>query len=266
MTSPHLPKGLALVTGASSGIGAAYARALAGRGCDLVLVARRTERLKALAGDLAAAHGIQAKPLKADLSTEAGIKKIERRLDEDPATWLVHAAGFGTRGKLADVDPAKIGAQTRLHAEAAIRLARAALPGMLAKNTGSIVLVSSLAAFFTATHYTSYSATKAYLNMLAQGLADELTGTGIHVQALCPGLVRTEFMSTPEFSDYAYENVPGLFWQEPDQVAAESLSNLGNGRVVHVCGPHNRAFVAAMHTPVIGQALSFGLSWLSRRS
>lgn len=266
MNRASLPSGPALITGASSGIGAAYARALAGRGCDLVLVARRAERLRALAGELSAAHGIQAKPLKADLSTEAGIRKTERRLAEAPVTWLVHAAGFGTRGKLHQVDPAKIAAQTRLHSEAAIRLARAALPDMLEQDSGAIILVSSLAAFFSATHYTSYSATKAYLNMLAEGLADELTGTGVRVQAVCPGLVRTEFMSTPEYSDFAYEQVPGMFWQQADQVVAESLGNLGRGHVVHVSGVHNRAFIRAMHTPVIGQALSFGLSWLSRRA
>jgi len=265
MSSADLPTGAALVTGASSGIGAAYARALAARGCDLVLTARRADRLAALAKELRTAHQVQATTLKADLSSEAGIKKIERRLAAEPVAWLVHAAGFGTRGRLWEVDAAKVAAQTRLHSEAAIRLTRAALPGMLSNDAGAIVLISSLAAFFSATHYTSYSATKAYLNMLVQGLADELSGTGVHVQAVCPGLVRTEFMSTPEYSDFAYEQVPGPFWQRADHVAAESLAALAAGKTLCIPGAHNRAFAAAMNTPVLSRLLGAGLRWASKR-
>jgi uncharacterized protein len=258
---------LALVTGASSGIGAAFARALAARGCDLVLVARRRERLEALGAELGAAHGVIAEPLVADLATEAGLAKVERRAVASPApAWLVHAAGFATRGAFHEVDPAKIRAQLRVHVESAARLSRAALPGMAAAGTGNLVLVSSLASFMTSMHYTSYSATKAYMNTLIEGLAAEHRGTGVRVQALCPGLTRTEFLESPEYKDFKYDKVPAWAWMSAEAVVAESLSALerGAGPIV-VTGLMNRAFLGAVRTPVLGRALTAVIDYLSRK-
>jgi uncharacterized protein len=258
---------LALVTGASSGIGAAFARALAARGCDLVLVARRRERLDELGAELAAAHGVIAEPLVADLATEAGLAKVERRAGGAPAlAWLVHAAGFATRGAYHEVDPAKIRAQLRVHVETAQRLCRVVVPGMLAARQGSVVLVSSLAAFMTSKHYVSYAATKAYLNTLAEGLTIELQGTGVRVQALCPGLTRTEFLESPEYKDFKYDKVPTWAWMSAEAVVRESLAALdrGAGPIV-VTGLMNRAFLGAVRTPVFGRALCKLIDYLSRK-
>ena len=160
----------ALVTGASSGIGEAYARRLAQDGCDLLLVARRAERLGVLADQLSRAHGIQAVPLPADLATDAGIGAVERAVsDGPPLAWLIGCAGFGTRGRFVDVAPDQVRRMVRLHIEANVRLVRSALPGMIALRRGAVVMVSSLSAFLTTAEYVSYSASKAYLNMLVLG-------------------------------------------------------------------------------------------------
>jgi hypothetical protein len=254
-----------LITGASSGIGAAFARRLAARGCDLLLVARSGDRLAALATELRGHHGIRAEPLALDLIAEADLTALERRLEGGAEFgWLIHAAGFGTRGRFVEQGAHTLQAQLRLHAEAGLRLTRAALPGMLARGRGALVLVSSLAAFFSATHYTSYSATKAYLNMLVEGLRDELAGSGVAVQALCPGLTRTGFFDSPSHGGFAYTQVPATFWQQPAQVVDESLRALARGRSRCIPGRHNRAFFSAMHTPGLGRLLAAGLGWLSR--
>ncbi len=256
----------ALVTGASSGIGAAYARALAARGTDLVLVARRRERLEALGAELGASHGVRVEPLAADLATQAGLARAERRAAASPApAWLVHAAGFATRGAFHEVDGGKIRAQLRVHVETAARLARAVLPGMATAGGGSVVLVSSLAAFMTSRHYVSYAATKAYLNTFAEGLAIELGGSGVRVQALCPGLTRTEFLESPEYRDFKYDKVPAWAWMSAEAVVAESLAALDAGRgPIVVTGLMNRAFLGAVRTPLFGRALCRLIDYLSR--
>lgn len=260
-----LPQGPALITGASSGIGAAFARRLAARGCDLLLVARRGDRLAALAAELRDRHGVRAEPLPLDLTAEADLAALEQRFyGGADLSWLIHAAGFGTRGRFVDQGPPTLQAQLRLHAEAALRLTRAVLPGMVARGNGALVLVSSLASFFSSTHYTSYSATKAYLNMLVEGLRDELAGSGVTAQALCPGLTRTGFFDSPSHGGFAYTQVPALFWQQPAQVVDESLHALARGRSLCIPGRHNRAFFGAMHTPGLGRLLATGLGWLSR--
>jgi hypothetical protein len=257
---------LALVTGASSGIGAAYARALAGRGHDLVLVARRRERLAELGAELHRAHGASAEVLAADLSRETDLVRLERRIGRGPGlAALVHAAGFATRGSFHEVDPAKIRAQLAVHVGAGCRLARAALPSMVAAGRGDLVLISSLAAFMTSRHYVSYAATKAYLNTLAEGLSIELRGTGVRVQALCPGLTRTEFLESPEYKDFKYDKVPAWAWMSAEAVVAESLAALDAGRgPIVVTGLLNRAFLGAVRAPVFGRALCKLIDFLSR--
>ena len=136
-----------------------------------------------------------------------------------------------------------------LHVVAAVRLARAVLPAMVDHGRGTIIAVSSLGAFYTASRYVTYSATKSYLNMFALGLAEELAGTGVRVQALCPGLTRTEFLSTPEYAEFDYSEVPELFWTSSEQVVDESLAALRTGRVVVVPGLANRLFVGLLDSP-----------------
>jgi uncharacterized protein len=233
----------ALVTGASSGIGAAWARALAARGADLVLVARREDRLRALADELAAGHGVGVEVLAADLTDARGLEAAVDRAgaDQAPVDLLVNNAGFGTGRALVNIDPARLDAEVRLDVGAVVALTRAALPGMLERGHGAVVNVSSVVGFQPVARLATYSASKAFVTAFTEALAEEVRGTGVQVQALCPGLTRTEFqqVSSPERPTRA----PGFLWQEADEVVAASLDGLARGRVVVVPGLHNRGAV-----------------------
>jgi len=244
----------ALITGASSGIGAAFARRLAAERHHLILVARREAQLRELAEELARLHGVEAEVLAADLATEDGIQRVVNTIEEArPVDLLVSGAGFGTRAFFAEVAPDRLDRMVRLHAQAGVRLTRAVLPRMLERRRGGIIHVSSLAAFFTSARYVLYSATKAFLNTFCEGLADEVAPQGVRVQALVCGLTRTGFMQSPDFAEFNYEKVPAFFWMGPDEVAAESLQALaGGGPVVFIAGAQNRAFVKVMTAPVVG--------------
>ncbi len=189
---------LALVTGASSGIGAEFARQLARRGYDLLLVARRADRLDALASDLAA-HGAQAQTMACDLTRREDRRDIESLLAREPVALLVNNAGFGAYMPFVDLDPDVAEEQIALQSVAVARLSRAALPGMIGRGSGTIINVSSRLAWSgpasgpTLPKRANYAATKAYVNTFTQILAQELEGTGVRVQALCPGVVFTEF-------------------------------------------------------------------------
>ncbi|MGC4120966.1 MAG: SDR family NAD(P)-dependent oxidoreductase [Myxococcales bacterium] len=256
----------ALVTGASSGIGEAYARRLAKDGNDLVLVARRAEKLASLAQELERAHGVKVEAVSADLSTDEGMEAAEKVIDAGPLDWLVSSAGFATRGHLVSVAPEKIARQVRLHVEANARMVRRVLPGMVERKRGSLVVVSSLSAFLTTEHYVTYSASKAYLNMFVLGLRDELRGTGVRAQALCPGLTKTEFMFTEEYKDFSYDSVPAWVWMSAEEVVDESVQALERAEKepVFVPGRGNRAFVKVMETPLVGTAVRAAISRLGR--
>lgn len=246
-------KGTALITGASSGIGAAFAARLAGKGFKCILVARRADALTELALRLEKDHAIPVEVLSADLSSDTGIAAVEGRIAKDPAiTVLVNAAGFGTRGLFAETDPRKTESMIILHVLATARLCRAALPSMIQNRRGWIINVSSMGAYFTAPHFVTYSATKSFITMLTRGLKSELTCTGVRVQALCPGLTRSEFLFTDEFKGVNYSRIPFPFWMSADAVARKSLAALRWNRVVVVPGLGNKLWVIYMKLPVIG--------------
>jgi uncharacterized protein len=231
-----------LITGASSGIGAAFARRLAGYGVDVTLVARRRDRLEALAESLEL-RGARCHVIAADLATDGGVEEVVAAIERRAPTLLVNAAGFGTRRFFVDLPAERLEAMARLHVMAPLRLTRAALPAMIARGAGGVIMVSSLAAFFTTSRYTTYSATKAFLNQLSEGLQVELQGTGVSVQALCPGLTRTGFFDPDDQEGFDYPGVPGWVWLSPDEVVEASLSRLGGSRVVVVPGTLNRSLV-----------------------
>lgn len=257
----------ALVTGASSGIGEAYARRLAHEGFDLILVARRNRLIESLADELQKTYDIKAKTLAADLATEEGITSVEDKIaGGPPLSWLISSAGFGTRGRFVDVPKMKIIQMNRLHVEANARLVKASLPGMLDNRFGRIVLVSSLSAFLTTSEYVNYSATKAYLNMFAMGLRDELTSTGVKVQALCPGLTKTEFFATEEFENFKYDAMPSWVWMTTHQVVEESIRSLNKKKSppIFIPGLKNKAFTSLLSTPLLGALARAGLARIGR--
>jgi uncharacterized protein len=186
--------GLAVVTGASAGIGRVYAQRLAARGYDLLLVARDATRLQALCAELSAAHGVSAEAFVADLSDDTAIAALADRLrTESRLAVLVNNAGFGTRGVIGKADPGGQARMLRLHVQAVHELTQAALPGMRERRRGWVITVASVASWVPALGNVNYNSTKAYQRMYCEALALELQGSGVHVHAVCPGFTYTEF-------------------------------------------------------------------------
>lgn len=249
--TPSSPsRSLAVVTGATAGIGRVFCERLAARGHDLVLVARDRARLEATAAALADRHGVVATPHPCDLADPAALEALAAWLAGRPRVdVLVNNAGFGTMGALATAPAAGQTAMVRVHCEAPVRLTQAVLPGMLARDAGLVVHVASVAAFMTAPGNATYSATKAFLVMLATGMSTELAGTGVRVQALCPGFTRTEFH---ERARMAVGEIPRPLWMSAERVVDASLAAADRGGpVVVVPGAGYRAVVAGVrHVPL----------------
>lgn len=188
----YVPR-LALVTGASSGLGELIAERLAERGADLVLAARRRDRLDALAARLAERHGTRSTVIEADLARPGAASDVWAQLDGAAPDTLVNAAGFATHGAFADEDPDRIRDEVTVNATALVDLMRAALPSMLAEGRGAIVNIASTAAFQPVPGMAVYAATKSFVRELTEAVAHEVRGTGLKVIALCPGATRTEF-------------------------------------------------------------------------
>ncbi|MGC1121136.1 MAG: SDR family oxidoreductase [Candidatus Methanofastidiosia archaeon] len=228
---------VALITGPSSGLGAAYARKLASKGYNLVLVARREERLSALSSELQTNHPIKVEVLVADLTRESDIERVETKISNlEHVDILINNAGFGTTGTFAEVDlDGQLGMIT-IYVVAPTRLIRAALPKM--EKGGSIINVASLGAFVKVPGNATYCATKAYLVVFSETLQMELKERGIHVQALCPGFTNTEFHE--KMGGFDRSVIPKFLWMKPEDVAKESLKALERGKVLCIPGLRNR--------------------------
>ena len=249
--------GAALVTGASSGLGAAFARELARRGADLILVARREERLHALAGELTKQHGVHVEVWPADLADPAGLEAIARKIEALPVLdLLVNNAGIGGAGFFAEEPPDSQQHMVALHMSAPTRLCRAALPGMIARHTGALINVASLAAFIPLPGSTLYCATKAAVVALSRAMDMETRGSGVRVQALCPGFIRTEFHNSLDPRRFDPSRIPGFMWSPPEDVVTASLAGLERGQVICVPGAQYRLILALARTGVIHPALS----------
>jgi short-subunit dehydrogenase len=232
-----------LVTGASAGIGAAFARACAAHSESLLLVARRSERLEALAGGLDA--GCRVEVLVADLaSLEGQARTVEALRQGDVPDLLINNAGFSTLGPFAASDLDAELAMQRLHEDACLALTRAALPGMIEARRGAVINVSSIAALLRLPGVATYAATKAFLLSFTRSLHAELDGSGVQAQCLCPGYTRTEIHSRESFSGFDASRVPDDQWMEASEVVGESLAALATpSRWLVVPGEHNRALL-----------------------
>jgi short-subunit dehydrogenase len=233
---------LAVITGASAGLGREFAVQLAQRGHDLALVARDATRLEALAAELAAAHGVRAEAWPCDLGQAADVDALVARLKAAPRVdLLVNNAGFGTQGALAKADPVGQEQMIMVHVMAATRLSQAVLPGMVARQRGGILNVSSVASWIATQGNVNYCATKAYLRTFSLALAAECAGRGITVQALCPGFTHTEFHQRLGFDK---GGVPAWLWLPASRVIRESLDALAaGGPVVVVPGKRYKLMV-----------------------
>jgi short-subunit dehydrogenase len=234
----------ALVTGSSSGIGRAFARALARRGLHVVLVARDRARLDRLAAEIGA-QGSRAEVLVADLGDPVQLARVEDRLRGEPAIdLLVNNAAFGVSGRFTDVSVEAAERQILVNVRAPTRLAHAALEGMLARRRGGLINVSSGTAFVPSLYNAAYSGTKAYLAILSLTMAEELRDSGIHVLTVFPGFTRTEFQQRAGFD---VSRVPGYLWQEASQVVDEALAAFDAGRQFCVPGALNKVAIALNH-------------------
>lgn len=220
----------ALITGATAGIGAAFARRLARDGHDVVLAARNTERLRKQAAELHDRHGVEASVLTADLATEEGLSALEERVGdrERPVDLLVNNAGFGIKGSFPDVPLADELTLLRVHCEAVLRATTVAAEAMRERGRGGIVNVSSMAAFVP---HGTYSASKAWVVQFTQGAARDMAGTGVRLMVLCPGLVRTEFH---ERAGGDVSKVPDWVWLDAGRVVDAALTDLARGRTLSV--------------------------------
>ncbi len=239
---PAEPRPVAAVTGASSGIGREFARALSAKGYDLLLVARSRDRLDALATELRDRDDIDARVIAADLGDGAQLAAVEDQLRAAPPNLLVNNAGFGTSGAFATLDVSREEELLRVNVIALMRLARAPLPGMLERGSGAIINVSSLAGQVPSGFNATYGASKAFVTSFSQALHEELRDTAVTVQCLLPGLTDTAWAETTGID---VSNTPSMAISDPADVAAASLAALEHDSVVCIPGVPNRvlAFV-----------------------
>jgi short-subunit dehydrogenase len=229
----------ALVTGASSGLGETFARHLARRGHELVLVARRVDRLERLATELRALSGAAVEVIGADLETAAGRGQVADRLSGDTPWLLVNNAGFGTRGRFVDQVGHREAGEVTLNCLAVEELMRAALAGCVAGRGGGVINLASTASFQPIPYMATYAATKAFVLHLTEAVATELRGSGVRVMALCPGPTRTEFGTVAGVQE-DFERL-GALYMSADRVVAAGLRAIDRGDVICVPGPLNLA-------------------------
>jgi len=230
----------ALVTGATAGIGAAFTRQLAARGHDLVLVARDAARLESAAQQLRT-YGVQVEVLAADLGDDEGCAAVEKRCAAG-VDVLVNNAGLGTKGDFHEIDLEHEEHMLRVNVRAVMRLTHAALPSMVARGSGAIVNVSSVAGFAPGARAVTYSASKAYVTNFSESLHLQYAEHGVKVLALCPGFTRTEFHSR---ADMDISGVPERMWLDAEQVVATALADLDKGKSLSVPGAQYKAIVGA---------------------
>lgn len=229
MTTQSSP-GTALITGASTGIGAVYADRLARRGYDLILVARDGAKLDTLAAQLQAATGRQVSTLQADLTATAGLRAVEQRLQDDTnITMLVNNAGLGATAKLVDSDPQALDDMINLNVLALTRLSRAVAPAMVARGKGTIVNIASIVAVAPELLNGVYGGSKAYVLALTQSMQHELGAKGIRVQAVLPGAIGTPFWDR---AGLPVAHLPSAIVMTPENLVDAALAGLDLGEVV----------------------------------
>lgn len=232
----------ACITGATSGIGAAFASRFASQGYDLILTGRRREKIEMLADNLSAEYGVVVDVVIAELSDDRQFDSLAEQVRAtESVEVLVNNAGFSTVKPFHEEDFSSSEAMLKVHNLATIQLCYAALPNMLRQRRGSIINVSSLAALAASPKIAVYSASKAFVKLFTESIHFELEGTGVKVQALCPGMTRTDFHERIGFDKDTYYKTKGLMKaMTPEQVVDISLRYLEKDKVVCVPGRNNK--------------------------
>ncbi|HVH98784.1 MAG TPA: SDR family oxidoreductase [Enhygromyxa sp.] len=225
-----------LVTGASSGIGEQFARQLAAHRANLVLTARSGDTLRALADELAKAHGIETAVVAADLGAPGGAVTLCQQVTQ-PITHLISNAGFGTFGEFAQTNPEQQAAMVRLNCETVVVLARHFLPAMLERKAGGIIHVASIVSFMPSPFYATYGATKAFVLSFSSALSGEVYGSGVRVMAVCPGPVPTGFQEAAGIT-MAMTPQPNIL--SAAETVRRGISAYVRGDDVYVPGVYNR--------------------------
>jgi len=236
-----MEKKLAVITGASSGIGEAYAKKFAAQGYDLLLIARRKEKLLEISKNLNELYDSSVKMLPCDLSDEEQIKYVEKEImHKNNINVLVNNAGFGLNEAFHSTPIEKSVAMIKVHIIATVRLTRAVLPIMIKNNSGIIINVSSIGAFIMVPNNLIYSATKTFLNTFSEHLKLELKNTNIIVQSLCPGFTKTSFYKTYEYKNLNLSVVPEKLWLTPDELVEISVKSLSKKNLICIPGFINK--------------------------
>src|SRR5713101_8416763 len=234
----------ALITGASSGIGESFAYALARQNYDLVLVARREDRLNAVAAKAREMGAGRTEIVAADLARSAAPLELQARLAAVPieVDYLINNAGFGTTGRFERLPLAREIEEIELNVAALVRLTRLFLPSMIERRRGTIINVASTAAFQAIPYMATYAASKAFVLSFTEAIAVETAGSGVRILALCPGPVRTEFEAVAK-NDNAL--MPSFLYLDADTVVRQALAAVARGRRVRINGMMNAAGAVA---------------------
>ena len=255
--------GIALITGASSGIGAAYARSLSSQGFETILVARRREKLKNLALQLAEKTSNKSEIFVADLSKLEEIIRVSNKIQSlNYIDVLINNAGFGTIGYFENISVNTHKDMIFVHNLAPVYFCRAVLPSMIKRNRGVIINVSSIAAFTPRPRHAMYSSTKEFLRIFSEILQNEMHDTDIRIQALCPGFTRTEFHYVGYFKDYDVDKIPKEAWMSAKEVVDLSLNAFQDEKVVFIPGIENQKFIELYTNPKLGKRIRE--NWIKR--
>lgn len=228
---------LAVVTGAAGGLGVAFARKLAGRGYNLWLVDLRAEAVEQVAKNVSAKFGIKVQSSCVDLTDRQQVESLASQMQQlESLELLVNNAGFGLAEFFVESNPDVHLNMVQLHVMSPMLLTRAALPGMLSRNRGAVINVASLSAWSMSAGNVQYAATKNYLTVFSQSLQQEVMNSGVQIQALCPGFVRTDFHNHDNMGRFDHQQVPEKYWISAEDVVDSSLEGLTKGRVIVIPG------------------------------
>lgn len=248
---------LAVVTGAAGGLGLAFANQLAARGYRLLLVDRRQAQLEQVCATIADRYEVSVEPYVIDLCNRREVEQLTLHLQQLDVDLLVNNAGFGTVDYFVDCDPSFLAGIADIHVIAPTLLTRAVLPGMVDRNRGNIINVSSLGAWFHSAGNVQYGATKSFLAVFSESLQQELRGTGVRIQALCPGFVRTEFHSAEEMRAFHQRTPAANLWMSPDEVVACSLRKMSRRQVIVIPGLRFRILGRLARMPFLQPIMQF---------